>query len=596
MTAQLLENRYRILQELGQGGFGETFLAEDLHMPSSRRCVIKQLKPVTNDPAVYQIVKQRFQREATILERLGERNRQIPSLFAYFTESGQFYLVQEWIEGQTLSQQVEKEGLWASTAVTQLLIGLLPILDFIHDQGIVHRDIKPDNIILRQDDRQPVLIDFGAVKETMGTQMNTAGNTTSSIVIGTPGFMPSEQAIGRPVFSSDLYSLGLTAIYLLTGKFPQDFPSDPATGKILWRSPNVQVDKHLANVLEQAICPHPRDRFHSASSMLSALQASNQMTMPMAGVAAAPIPETVVPPSAPPVVSQPTVASNSPAPIPVSTPPTAAATQNFVPATPQTYAPPPKQGMADWQKAILTGGVVGIFFLGGIIGYDQLMGDRRNTPIDSNDPALTESNTDDTNTTETNTETSDTNDSDTNDGDFVAGDDLPPEVEPGEIEEAPAPPEIEKPVDPPPTTTPVTPINEFDAEAIIVDWLICKSELFSVPYDRYCGKQLLTGDAYANNISRNDDKLSSVEWLENNGAFYIFEDQQIEDISDFQLDGRNATIEVIVTEARTLYDAKGNVDQNASGYDQRLVQYNLEFTQDGVWKIATYDTVEILWE
>ncbi|NJN71547.1 MAG: serine/threonine protein kinase [Limnothrix sp. RL_2_0] len=273
MSAQLLENRYQILKELGQGGFGETFLAEDRHMPSHRRCVIKQLKPVTNDPAVYQVVKERFQREAVILERMGEGNRQIPSLYAYFTEGGQFYLVQEWIEGETLSQRTERTGLWSSTEVTKLLVGLLPVLDFIHDQGIVHRDIKPDNIILRQQDQSSVLIDFGAVKETMGTMMNTAGQTTSSIVIGTPGFMPSEQAIGRPVFSSDLYSLGLTAVYLLTGKLPNEFHSDPATGKILWRSPNVNVDNHLANVLDQAICTHPRDRFSNAGAMLRALQA-----------------------------------------------------------------------------------------------------------------------------------------------------------------------------------------------------------------------------------------------------------------------------------------------------------------------------------
>ncbi|OKH17865.1 protein kinase domain-containing protein [[Limnothrix rosea] IAM M-220] len=576
MTTQLLENRYRIIQELGQGGFGETFLAEDLHMPSSRRCVIKQLKPVTNDPAVYQIVKERFQREAVILEQLGEGNRQIPSLFAYFTEAGQFFLVQEWIEGQTLSQQVEQGGCWSSAGVTQLLIGLLPVLDFIHDRGIVHRDIKPDNIILRQSDHSPVLIDFGAVKETMGTQMNTAGQTTSSIVIGTPGFMPSEQAIGRPVFSSDLYSLGLTAIYLLTGKLPQDFSSDPATGKILWRSPQWNVDNHLANVLDQAICTHPRDRFRSAGVMLRALQAANQMTMPVANPAVVPIPETLVPPPTMPV-SQPTVVSNPPAPMASGTPPTVATTQGA--AVSQAPSPPPKQGMADWQKAILTGGVVGIFFLGGIIGYDQLTGDR--------DPVTPES--------PTANETIDPPEDNNSDSDFSAGDNLPPEAETVDVEETPDPPVVAQP-DPVKPEIPVVPINKFDAEVIVAEWLMCKSELFSFPYDASCGKELLTGAAYANNIRRTDGKQSSIQWLKANDAYYIFEDQQIEDINDFRMGDRNATIEVIVTESRTLYDAKGNIDQNASGYDQRLVQYNLEFTDDGAWKIATYDTLEVLWE
>lgn len=593
MTAQLLENRYRILQELGQGGFGETFLAEDLHMPSSRRCVIKQLKPVTNDPRTYQIVKERFQREAVILEKLGEGNRQIPTLFAYFTESGQFYLVQEWIEGQTLSQNIEQQGLWASAAITQLLIGILPILDFIHDQGIVHRDIKPDNIILRQGDRSPVLIDFGAVKETMGTQMNTAGNTTSSIVIGTPGFMPSEQAIGRPVFSSDLYSLGLTAIFLLTGKYPQDFPSDPATGKILWRSPDLNLDNHLGNVLDQAICTHPRDRFTSANAMLQALQNNNQ-TVPMVIPPVMPTPETVVPPApvpnAPitsqPTTSQPTVVSQ---PNPVAAPTVAANANANATAVPQSYIPatPVKQGMADWQKAILTGGVVGIFFLGGIIGYDQLMGDRNNDPEPAS-PTLTDNpNSDNLNSDNLNNETGNTGNSN---GGSTAGDELPTG---NSNSTTPDTPVVETP-DPP--ATEVLPINAFDAEQIIAEWLACKSELFSFPYDRYCGRELLTGTAFQNNVRRNDGEQSSVEWLENNGAYYLFENQQIDEINDFELRGDRATIELIVTEARTLYTAKGNIDENSSGYDQRLVRYDLQFTAEGTWKITDYDTVDILWQ
>ncbi|WP_160148373.1 serine/threonine-protein kinase [[Leptolyngbya] sp. PCC 7376] len=359
MTTQLLENRYRILKALGQGGFGETFLAEDLHMPSSRRCVIKQLKPVTNDPAIYQLVKERFQREAVILEKLGEGNRQIPTLFAYFTEQGQFYLVQEWIEGETLAEAIAQSGLWTSADITRLLLGILPVLDFIHDQGIVHRDIKPDNIILRKGDRQPVLIDFGAVKETMGTVINTAGQTTSSIVIGTPGFMSSEQSIGRPVFGSDLYSLGLTAIYLLTGKFPNEFPSDPATGKLLWQDDVPNLDPHLAAVLNQAVCTHPRDRFGNANAMLRALQNSP-------GSNPAPVPPTSVP-----------ATYHQPKPTPESVPPTATpATPNSEPAifaeSVSAYPTETKQSMAGWQKTILTGGIIGFFLVGGVALNNQL--------------------------------------------------------------------------------------------------------------------------------------------------------------------------------------------------------------------------------
>lgn len=192
-------------------------------MPSRRRCVIKQLKPITNDPQTYQIVQQRFEREAATLEYLGEASEQIPKLYAYFAENGQFYLVQEWIQGSTLGEILAKEGVKSETTVREILLSLLPVLDYIHSKGIIHRDIKPDNIILRSYDSKPILIDFGALKETMRTVANLPGNPTQSLVIGTPGFMSSEQAVGRPVYATDIYSLGLTAIYLLTGKHPKSY-------------------------------------------------------------------------------------------------------------------------------------------------------------------------------------------------------------------------------------------------------------------------------------------------------------------------------------------------------------------------------------
>lgn len=268
----LLNNRYKIIQALATGGFGHTFLAEDTHLPSRRRCVIKQLKPVTNNPQTHQLVQERFQREAAILEKLGEGNSQIPQLYAYFEEAGQFYLVQEWIEGQTLTDKLRAEGVFSDRAVHTLLIGILPVLDYIHSQGIIHRDIKPDNIILRQQDGKPVLIDFGALKETMTTMVSVQGNPTHSMVIGTPGFMPSEQASGRPIFASDLYSLGLTAIYLLTGKQPQELGMDSQTGEFIWRQYAPNMSPQLAAVLDRAIRSHPQERYATARQMLNDLQ------------------------------------------------------------------------------------------------------------------------------------------------------------------------------------------------------------------------------------------------------------------------------------------------------------------------------------
>ncbi|WP_375473558.1 protein kinase [uncultured Nostoc sp.] len=281
MTITLLNNRYQIIQVIGAGGFGETFLAEDVHMPSRRRCVIKQLKPITNnDPQTYQLIQQRFEREAATLEYLGESSHQIPKLYAYFSENGQFYLVQEWIHGQTLTKIVEAKGFESETAVRQILLSLLWVLDYVHSKGIIHRDIKPENIILRSVDSKPVLIDFGAVKETIRSVVNSPGYPTRSLVIGTPGYMPSEQAVGRPVYATDIYSLGLTAIYLLTGKHPQELLTDLKTGEILWQQHVPNVSSQLAAVLNQAIMPHAGDRYSTASKMLYALQsATNTSTI-----------------------------------------------------------------------------------------------------------------------------------------------------------------------------------------------------------------------------------------------------------------------------------------------------------------------------
>ncbi|OUL30709.1 serine/threonine protein kinase [Nostoc sp. T09] len=351
----LLNNRYQVIQTLGGGGFGETFLAEDTQMPSKRRCVIKQLKPIHNNPQIYQLVQERFQREAAILEDLGGSTDQIPTLYAYFQSEGQFYVVQEWVEGQTLTVKVQQQGLLGESAVREILVNLLPILEYIHSKRIIHRDIKPDNIILRYRDNKPVLIDFGAVRETMGTVFNSQGNPTSSIVIGTPGYMPSEQAMGRPVFSSDLYSLGMTAIYLLTGKQPPELETDPRTGEIIWHQHALSVSPTFAGVIDRAIAYHPRDRFATAREMLQALQ-----------VGANTFPPTV-PYNHPPVVNTP--AATTQHTIPVS--PGPSHQQNTIPVSPgQSYQannlPPANRQRGVFVASLVAGGLIGTAI---IIGF-----------------------------------------------------------------------------------------------------------------------------------------------------------------------------------------------------------------------------------
>jgi serine/threonine protein kinase, bacterial len=272
MNAALINNRYRILETLGRGGFGETYLAEDLHLPSGRKCVLKQLKPIVEQPTIPLWMKERFQREAAILEELGAASEQIPQLYAYFSEQEQFYLVQEWIEGETLAQKWQRQGNLSGAEVTRILAQILPVLEFIHSRKIVHRDIKPENIILRKGDLLPVLIDFGAVKEAMATTVRHNSNSAFSAAIGTPGYMSSEQAAGRPLYSSDLYSLSLTAIFLLTGKSPQELEINPQTGEIIWQKYAQKIDRSLVEILTRAISFHPRDRFAQAGEMLAALK------------------------------------------------------------------------------------------------------------------------------------------------------------------------------------------------------------------------------------------------------------------------------------------------------------------------------------
>ncbi len=272
--SSMLNNRYQVIGSLGKGGFGETFLAIDTQMPSERKCVIKQLKPVVQSPVIPDWLKERFAKEAAILEELGDKHPQIPTLYAYFSDGGDFYLVQEWIEGETLTQIHQRQGNLSETQITEILTGILPILDYIHSRHIIHRDIKPDNIIIRSHDGKPVLIDFGIVKETVATLVHANGNTPYSVGLGTPGYMASEQAAGRPLSSSDLYSLGLTVVFLLTGKTPQYLATDPNTGEILWRKEAAKIHSNLGNVIDRAIRFHPRDRFTTAKEMLAALQVS----------------------------------------------------------------------------------------------------------------------------------------------------------------------------------------------------------------------------------------------------------------------------------------------------------------------------------
>jgi serine/threonine protein kinase len=267
----MLNSRYKILSTLGRGGFGETYLAEDTHSPARRRRVVKQLKPQTDDPSLLAVIRERFEREAATLERLGEECDQIPALHAYFSEGGEFYLVQDWVEGRSLAQAVGEDGPLGERDLREFLAGILTVLEFVHSQGVIHRDINPNNVMLRRRDGRPVLIDFGAVKEVVTTVIDPHGQPASTIAIGSPGYMPWEQIAGRPVFASDIYCLGLTAVFALTGKHPQQM-LDQRSVNVSWREHAPGVSRGLADTLGKAIEYHPHERFADARQMLAALQ------------------------------------------------------------------------------------------------------------------------------------------------------------------------------------------------------------------------------------------------------------------------------------------------------------------------------------
>jgi len=270
MLGELLGARYRVINVLGSGGFGHTYIAEDTQRPGKPRCVLKHLTFASSNALVLQQVRRLFQTEAETLERLG-RHDQIPQLLAYFEEEQEFYLVQEFVEGHPLSDELTEGVRFAESQVIALLDDVLSVLEFVHAQGVIHRDIKPENLIRRDRDGNFVLIDFGAVKTLGNTIAEVTGETSFSIPIYTSGYGASEQCLGRPQFSSDLYSLGMVAIQTLTGMRPSQLPQDFNTSEIIWRD-QVQVGEPLAAFLNQMICYHYIHRYQSASEARQALQ------------------------------------------------------------------------------------------------------------------------------------------------------------------------------------------------------------------------------------------------------------------------------------------------------------------------------------
>ena len=291
MVGSRLKDRFHILKRIAKGGFGETFLAQDTHNMNNP-CVVKRLL-TQSDPSVQKL----FDLEAKKLYNL--KHDGIPKLIAYFEDGGQFYLVQDFVDGHTLNQEINSTTKWTESQVIDFLLEALEILAYVHSQGSIHRDLKPDNMMRRHADHKLVMIDFGAVREVRQTPSNMAIGAASfaQTVIGTKGYMPAEQAHGEPQFASDVYAMGCIAIYALTGVSPENFEKDRY--EIRWRH-LVRVSNGLGVIVDKMVRYDVRDRYVNAGEVLTPLKALSNRNKPVIPNPPPVIPVTVNPPITPP--------------------------------------------------------------------------------------------------------------------------------------------------------------------------------------------------------------------------------------------------------------------------------------------------------
>ncbi len=266
---QLLDKRYRILQVLGSGAFGKTYLAADLRRPGYPQCVVKQLRLLRPNPTAAKNAHRLFQREAEMLQRLGT-HPQIPRLLAFFEENEQFYLVKEFAPGHPLSRELVVGEPLPEQRVIAIVVEILEILVFVHSNRVIHRDIKPANLIRRSADGRLVLIDFGSVKEILQTDGESPAART--IAAGTPAYMPIEQFYGNPQFNSDIYAVGAIAIQALGGFSSEELQAlrgsqEPVSGRLNWRS-TISVSTAFGTVLDKMVHPSYQQRYASAEEAL----------------------------------------------------------------------------------------------------------------------------------------------------------------------------------------------------------------------------------------------------------------------------------------------------------------------------------------
>ncbi|TWH40951.1 serine/threonine protein kinase [Dulcicalothrix desertica PCC 7102] len=273
MLGKVLYRRYQIVQSLGAGVFGQTYIAVDIDHPENPKCVVKQLKVTNFHPSHLETLRLRFLTETETLKQLGHHN-QIPELIACFEENERFYLVQEFIEGHALTAELPTKNnfsyFWNENEVIKLLMDVLEILHFVHSNGVIHCDVKPENLIRRVSDGKIVLIDFGSIQPVdFGTDTELP---IYRIPVTSLGYIPPEQFIGQTQLSSDIYALGMIAIQALTGLTPLQLQVDPRSNEIIWRTQETEVSDYLTMVISKMIRYSHKNRFQTAAEVYQALQ------------------------------------------------------------------------------------------------------------------------------------------------------------------------------------------------------------------------------------------------------------------------------------------------------------------------------------
>ncbi|MBW4617808.1 MAG: serine/threonine protein kinase [Cyanosarcina radialis HA8281-LM2] len=268
----ILQKRYRLLKPLGKGGFGVTYLAEDQER-FNELCVLKEFQPDAKGDRALNKSKELFYREAAVLYQID--HPQIPKFRASFEQNKRLFLVQDFAEGQTyaslLADRLEIGQTFSEAEAIEFLLQMLPVLEHIHSKGIIHRDIAPDNIILRDRDRLPVLIDFGVVKAGV-SQLEAEDNAPQGTTVGKLGYSPTEQLQTGQVYpNSDLYALGVTAVVMMTGRKPEAL-MDQLTMTWRWHQWVPSLSPWFGKILNRMLSQKPSNRYQSATEVAQALR------------------------------------------------------------------------------------------------------------------------------------------------------------------------------------------------------------------------------------------------------------------------------------------------------------------------------------